>query len=357
MTPSNSAAATAPGTALVIGATGSFGLHAAEALLKRGWRIRALTRDPQAARRKVGANMPIDWVKGDAMNADDVMAAARGVDVIVHAVNPPRYHNWRGLARQMLSPTIAAAEAAGARIVFPGTVYNFAPDAGPLIGEDALQTPVTRKGKIRAEMEVMLREASTRGARVLIVRAGDFIGPAAANTALMWLIRRAKGRVTGVFAPGPRGVGHVFAYLPDLAESVCRLLARESELADFDVFHFKGYWLGEGETLLDAVRRVTAQPRLRAMGFPWFVTVLAAPFVEMLRELREMRYLWQKPIGLDNRKLVAFLGEEPHTPLDAALRANLIDMGCLNDEIAKPAPRNWTAKLDDEPRKVLKAGA
>ncbi len=35
-----------PRTALIIGATGSFGGHAAQALLKHGWRIRALARDP-----------------------------------------------------------------------------------------------------------------------------------------------------------------------------------------------------------------------------------------------------------------------------------------------------------------------
>ncbi len=55
--------------------------------------------------------------------------------------------------------------------------------------------------------------------------------------------------------------------------------------------------------------------------------------MELFRELAEMRYLWEKPIGLSGAKLAAFLGEEPHTPLDAALRATLADMGCL----AEPA--------------------
>jgi hypothetical protein len=62
---------------------------------------------------------------------------------------------------------------------------------------------------------------------------------------------------------------------------------------------------------------------------------LAAPFNETFREMLEMRYLWEKPIGLDNAKLVRFLGEEPHTPIEAALRATLVDMGCVED--AAPA--------------------
>ena len=333
----------APGTALIIGAGGSFGLHVTAALLMRGWQIRALARDPAAAAIKAGANTPIDWVKGDAMVGADVMAAAQGAQLIVHAANPPRYHNWSGLARQMLASSIAAAKANGARIVLPGTVYNYAPDAGPSITETAPQTPVTRKGKIRVEMEAMLRDASTRGAKVLIVRAGDFVGPAAPNSALSWLVRRGKGRVKAVFAPGPVGVGHAFAYLPDLAETTARLIEREAELADFAVFHFKGYWLGEDDDLVSAIRRVTGQAKLRGSAFPWPLIAALSPLVEMFRELLEMRYLWRMPIGLDNSKLIAFLGAEPTTPLDTALRASLQDIGCLEDKGDRDRPsHNWT---------------
>ena len=41
-----------PKTALIIGATGSFGGHAAAALIKHGWRVRALARDPAGGRRQ-----------------------------------------------------------------------------------------------------------------------------------------------------------------------------------------------------------------------------------------------------------------------------------------------------------------
>jgi nucleoside-diphosphate-sugar epimerase len=54
-----------------------------------------------------------------------------------------------------------------------------------------------------------------------------------------------------------------------------------------------------------------------------------APFVETFREMLEMKYLWSKPLLLDNDKLRKFLGEEPHTPIDEALRATLSGLGCL----------------------------
>jgi len=320
-----------PKTALIIGATGNFGGHVLMALVKRGWTIRALARDPVAAARKAGLRMPIDWIAGDAMLAADVLAAARGCDVIVHAANPPGYKNWRGLAVPMLANTIAAAKAVGARIVLPGNVYNFAPDAGTQIGEDTPQHPVTRKGAIRVEMEADLRAATAEGARVLIVRAGDYFGPASPNGIHTWLINRRKGQVTAVQAPGSADVAHAFAYLPDLAEATARLLEREAELAAFEVFHFRGHVLGGAQGLAESVRRVTGQPRLPITAFPYPLIYALSPFVELFRELLEMRYLWRRPIALSNARLVSFLGEEPHTPLDAAMRATLSDMGCLDE--------------------------
>jgi nucleoside-diphosphate-sugar epimerase len=326
-----------PRTALIIGATGTFGLHAAEALLKHGWRVRALARDPAKAAARLGPRSPIEWAKGDAMDAPSMLAAAGGAQLIVHAANPPGYRNWKGLVLPMIESTIAAARASGARIVVPGNVYNYAPDAGPMIAEDAPQAPTTRKGAIRVEMERRLRAASAAGVKVLILRAGDFFGPAAPNSALGWLTTRRARRITSVLMPGPAAVGHAFAYMPDLAETLARLVDAEERLAAYDVFHFRGHWLARADELGAAIRRVTGQPRLPIRPFPWPVVWAAAPFVETFRELIEMRYLWRRPVGLDNAKLTAFLGAEPHTPLDAALRVTLGDMGCVEEPAQAPA--------------------
>src|SRR6185295_91304 len=112
----------------------------------------------------------------------EVVAAGTGASVIVHAVNPPKYHNWAGLVLPMLDNTIAAAKASGARVLFPGTIYNFGPDAFPKLSETSAQHPLTRKGQIRVEMEERLKRATVdAGVRALIVRAGDYFGPHAGN--------------------------------------------------------------------------------------------------------------------------------------------------------------------------------
>lgn len=308
--------------AFVLGATGSIGGEVARALVARGWRVRALNRNPDRAR----ADGPegVEWVRGDAMVPADVVAAAEGARIIVHAANPPGYANWARLVPAMLDSSIAAARATGARIVLPGNVYNYGPDAWPRFTETSPQNPKTRKGAIRVAAERRLEQS---GVRALIVRAGDFFGPRSGSS---WLTEGwvQKGKpLKAVTLPGPSEITHAWAYLPDFAESIVRLVEREAELPAFAVFNHGGHQLTAGQ-MADALDRVAGR-KLARRSLPWFALAAAAPFVEMLREMLEMRYLWNHEVLPDNAKLVAFLGKEPHTPLDQALQIALEGQGCL----------------------------
>ena len=316
-------------TVLVLGATGGIGGEIARQLRDAGWSVRALWRAaPQAQVVQDG----ITWLRGDAMHAPDVLAAAQGCGVIVHAVNPPGYRRWAELVLPMLDNTIAAACAQGATIVLPGTVYNYGPDAFPRLAETSPQHPQTRKGAIRVAMEQRLQAATGQGARVLVVRAGDFFGPQAAQNWFSQCLVKPGQPVRTVRYPGRAGVGHQWSYLPDVARTVLALLERRSSLEAFARFHMAGHWDADGTQMAQAIGRVVARhsgstPRIAA--FSWGLVALASPFVTTLREMREMRYLWQVPLQMDNTRLTALLGAEPHTPLDAAVEATLVGLGCL----------------------------
>lgn len=312
-------------TALVLGATGGFGGEMARALAARGWTVRGLRRKPAEERRQDR----IDWIVGDAMNAADVAAAAEGAALIVHAVNPPGYRHWDRLVLPMLDNSIAAACANRARILLPGTVYNYGPDVFPLIPETAAQNPLTRKGAIRVEMERRLHSAVERGARLLILRCGDFFGPQAGNSWFSQGLLTPGKPPTRISQPGQPGIGHQWAYLPDVAETAMRLLDREAELGDDAMFHMDGHWDADGGRMVAAIARALGEPDLPVRRMPWWVLRLAGPAVPLFRELSEMRYLWQESVRLDNRRLLAFLGEEPHTPLDLAVRRTLAGIGHL----------------------------
>jgi nucleoside-diphosphate-sugar epimerase len=320
-------------TVLVIGATGGFGGEITRQLVTDGWRVRALHRHPDEARTRTG--FAIDWIKGDAMERDDVRRAAEGAQVIVHAANPPGYRNWAGLVLPMLENSIGAATAEGARILAVGSVYNYGPDARGRIGEDAPQNPLTRKGKIRVAAERRLRDAAQAGAKSLILRAGDFVGGDAQSSWMSGAMFRTHRPVRSLFYPGPLGVTHAWAYLPDLARTAIRLLEIEAELAAAASFHFEG-WSLTGEELRAAIARVAGH-KVGVRPFPWLAVAAVAPFNETMRELLEMRYLWREEVLLDNGRLKAVLGEEPRTPLDEALRTTLAHLGCLEEAPAKAA--------------------
>ncbi|MEO8017006.1 MAG: SDR family oxidoreductase, partial [Pseudomonadota bacterium] len=311
------------GKVLVLGATGGIGGETARQLRDAGWEVRALKR---GAAQDSAQRDGIVWLRGDAMNLQDVMSAAKGCSVIVHAVNPPGYRRWAELVLPMLDNTIAAAIAEGATVVLPGTVYNYGPDAFPVLSEASPQHPATRKGAIRGEMERRLQAAAGRGARVLIVRAGDFFGPQTGNSWFSQGMVKPGRPIRTIGVPGDKGVGHQWSYLPDVARTMVKLLARRDTLDGFTALHMAGHWDADGTEMAQAIRRTVqkrtgAAPRIGV--FPWWLATLVSPFVPTLRELREMRYLWRNPIRMDNTRLVQVLGHEPHTPLDAAVEATL----------------------------------
>ena len=313
-------------SALVLGATGGIGSAVARGLSRRAWQVRALNRN---AERAAQAEPAFDWRQGDAMDARDVRAAAEGVDLIVHAVNPPGYRNWGTLVLPMLDNTIAAAKASGARILLPGTIYNFGRDAFPILTEDAPQNPDTDKGLIRKEMERRLKGASEAGIGVIIVRAGDFFGPGAANNWFSQGLVKPGKPLTAISYPGHEGTAHQWAYLPDVAETMIRLVERAESLPRFAVYHMRGFLDRNGTEMVAAIRRVVGKPELPVRAFPWWLIGLVSPFVPLFRELRKMRYVWREPLRMPNERLLAVLGEEPHTPIDEAVATTLRGLGCM----------------------------
>src|SRR5690606_13945574 len=120
-------------TVLILGASGKVGRNFGRAFAAAGWQVRNYDRQ-----------------------AGNMAAAAMGADVIVNGLNPPNYHNWDRLVPEITADVLAAARASGATVIVPGNVYVYGDQPGPW---DAVtpHRPVSRKGRIRAEMEAQYR--------------------------------------------------------------------------------------------------------------------------------------------------------------------------------------------------------
>jgi nucleoside-diphosphate-sugar epimerase len=277
----------------------------------------------------IRCNYSWEWVKGDALDQPFVVEAARGVQAIVHAVNPPGYRNWATLVLPMIENTIAAARDGSARILLPGTIYNYGSDAFPVLREDSPQRATTHKGKIRIALEEKLETAARDGVRSLIVRLGDFFGPRAGNNWFSQGLVKPNLPVASIMNPGAKGIGHAWCYLPDAGETFAQLMDREAELADFERFHFRGHWDEDGAQMIAVIRKAAHNEKIPVRTIPWWLFRLASPFNETTRELYATRPLWRTPIQLDNTKLVRFLGLEPHTTLETAVETTLRGMNCI----------------------------
>ena len=259
-------------TVLILGASGKIGRHSAEAFRNAGWQVRLFDR-----------------------NRHDMVAAATGCDVIVNGMNPPNYHNWAGIIPAITRQVIFAARASGAMVVIPGNLYNFGRINGD-IDEHSPQTPCSRKGRVRVEMERAYRDS---GVKTLILRAGNFIDPERNGDVMSMLILKsaARGRITALGDPGAM---QAYAYMPDWARAAVSLVEMRDRLAQFEDVPLPGhsFTLNELRTRLE-----TELHRPLRMGrFPWWMMRLASPVWELARELLEMRYLHSMPHRVSGRK-------------------------------------------------------
>jgi nucleoside-diphosphate-sugar epimerase len=322
-------------TVLILGARGRLGWAAAQAFADAGWRVLAHRRVVGGLAHEAQADPRIHWLQADAGHPAALLQAARaqageqGIAVVLHALNPA-YTNqaWKAQALTMTDAALALCKAFNATLMLPGNVYNFGAAMPAVLREDTPQQAQTVKGQIRIGMEAHIQRS---GVRSIVLRAGDFFGAGRGT----WFDQAiVKDIAKGVFTyPGPSDVATAWAYLPDLARTFVAVAERRAQLKPFEVLHFAGHsitarqWLHVLTPLAQAQGWVQSGQCVRYKRLPWALIRLGALVVPTWAGLVEMRYLWEQPHRLDNSKLVALLGAEPHTPLAQAAAMALQDLG------------------------------
>jgi nucleoside-diphosphate-sugar epimerase len=302
---------------LVLGAGGRLGHKAAEAFRDAGWTVTGLVRPGGAARAPAGTQS----IEVDALDHAAVSAAARGTDVVLHALNP-LYTHWSRFALPLAYSAITAAEATGATLMFPGNLYNYGSPMPAVIDETTPMRPSSRKGQLRVAIEERMAEATERGMRAIVLRAGDFYGGGRGSWLDLVLLKEiGRGRLT---YPGPIDLMHEWAYLPDLVSTLVQLAAIRETLPAFATFGFPGHAV-TGREFTTTIARATSS-KLQIKRMTWWLIHALRPIVPLCRELSEVSYLWSEPHRIDGSKLKAAIGDAPHTPLDDAVARALEDL-------------------------------
>ncbi len=204
---------------LVTGASGFTGGHLARALVRRGYRVRALVRRPEAA-----APLSADGIEVVAGALEDRQALARAVEgaqVVYHLAAIYRQaglpvSTYKAVNTDAVAHVIEAAANAGAsRVVHCSTVGVHGGLAEPPGNEDAPLQPGDVYQRTKLEGERAARDAAVRtGLPVTIARPSGIYGPG--DRRLLKLFRGVARRRFLVLGSG--NIFYHLTYIDDLVE-------------------------------------------------------------------------------------------------------------------------------------------
>lgn len=300
------------GKVVVLGLNGHIGHAVAVAFRDAGWDVAGMARSDR--HRTPG----IRYVQGDSDSVEDMRRAIGDARIVVNALNM-RYDQWfEGRMEAQMARVLEAMGRTGKTMLFPGNIYNFSA-SDRVMTPDLPQRPQTVRGALRVRVEQQFEAAAARGdVQVLIVRAGDFYGPASSGDWFDQVVFTdiKKGVVKTMGKPG---VPHAWAYLPDLGRAFEALASVRKSLKAFDRFHFAGHFV-TGEEMGAAVARAAPAP-VKVSAFPMWLLQVAGLVDPVVREVSKMRYIWQNPMELRDERLEEILGEGFNTPFEQAVAA------------------------------------
>lgn len=303
---------------LILGSTGSIGYAFADNLISKNIAITVLVRDATKANNLLKPNPLVEIIKGDVQNLELLKKISMDKKYIFHGINYP-YDQWFGNMDIATVKVIEAASINKAMIIFPGNVYNYG--NLPIIKEDSPQNPCTRKGILRVELEKMLYEAAYAGkCKVLNVCLPDFWGPNVLNEGIKPIFMNA---LNGKALPSMirTNIPHQMVFTKDAAEIMVRLMQRGMD-KPYENYNYGGYthptlkgFLNQISRLANAPEKITTYPK-------WLFSVLGI-FNPVMKEVKEMLYLFERTVILDDAKVRKLFPNFKETPMDEAITETL----------------------------------
>ncbi|WP_280346129.1 NAD-dependent epimerase/dehydratase family protein [Nocardia abscessus] len=297
---------------VVIGA-GPVGSATAESLAARGAQVRVITR------RGIGPDHPlIERIAADATDAAALARHCKGADVVFQCAQPP-YHRWATDFPPLAAAALQAAEATGAALLSVGNLYGYGQVDGP-ISEGHPLRPNSVKGRVRAELWAEALAAHRAGrVRVAEVRGSDYLGAGAKSAFTMVALPAVLSGRRALFPADP-DAAHSWTDVTDTARTL--VAVADDENAWGRAWHTPTAPPVSVRELAGLAATVADAPPARVSRMPAAMLWAAGLFDANAREMREMRYQFDRPFVLDSSAATAAFGIEP-TPTVESLRATI----------------------------------
>ncbi|MDX5437043.1 MAG: NAD-dependent epimerase/dehydratase family protein [Pontibacter sp.] len=294
----------------ILGAGGAIGTPLAEALSAYTDKIRLVSRNPEKV------NTTDELFAADLLDAEPVNKAVAGSEVVYLVAgleyNTKVWHKqWPALMRNVLDACIAHK----AKLVFFDNMYMYDPSRLHHMTEETPVNPISKKGKVRAQIaEMLLNEAKAGKLEALIARAADFIGPTKNSLLYSAVYENMKNGKKAMWFRDADKL-HTFTYTPDAAKATA-LLGNTPDAYN-QVWHLptSNAPLTAKDWVSLIAKAMNKEPKLTVLP-KWMVPVLGL-FMPIMREFKEMLYQYDRDYVFDSSKFEARFGLTPTSPEDA----------------------------------------
>ncbi|TKK69350.1 NAD-dependent epimerase/dehydratase family protein [Ilyomonas limi] len=297
----------------ILGANGTIATELLPILHQNKEHIRLVSRRPQ----------PVSYaqnIAADMLNYDEVISVVRGSDIVYLLVGLEyNYKVWQRDWPVIMRNVINACKAANAKLIFFDNVYPYGIVNGKM-NEATPFNPISKKGKIRAEIDMMLLNEMQSGAlNAIIARAADFYGPrctdkSVPNTLVFSRLKKKQTPQWLANAAVPRSL----TYTPDAAKAIY-ILSQHPEAFD------QTWMLPTAAPPLTGKQFIQLAARYmhgtnKVQVIPKWVVGFIGLFNPVMKEIHEMMYQDEYGYWLDSSKFEQTFHVKP-TPYEEGIKA------------------------------------
>lgn len=253
----------------------------------------------------------VESVSADLSNADQTMEAVKGSSVVYLLVGLEYdYKVWAQKWPLVMTNTINACKATGAKLIFFDNVYMYGKVEGVMTEETAFN-PCSKKGVLRAAIvNQLLSEIKSGALSGLIARSADFYGTAATKTSVPNMLvfdNFSKGKKAQWLADAQ--VPHSYTYIPDAGKALY-FLAKD-ETAFNQTWHLPTAPNPlTGEQFIALAAEAMHQPNKYSVLSKLMIR-LAGLFIKPIKESYEMIYQSDSSYVFDSSKFEKHFGFTP----------------------------------------------
>jgi nucleoside-diphosphate-sugar epimerase len=281
----------------ILGAGGAIGIELAKALTAYTSDIRLVSRNPKKVN-STDTLFPADLTK-----KEDVFKAVEGSQITYVTIGfPYKASVWKEFWSPFIQNVIDACLEHNSKLVFFDNVYAIGGNNVNHITENSPISPVSKKGKIRAEVDrIILENMEKNNLQAIIARSPDFFGGTARQTSVVMNLvydNLIKDKKAQWFCNAK--IVHSMGYVPELAKGMA-MLGNTPEAYNqiwnlpTDSQRITGEeWINLFASEMGKENKFTVLPNWMVKAIGWFVPIM--------KELGEMNYQYDRDYYFDSTK-------------------------------------------------------